>query len=145
MTKKIDKPKAKTIDKDVQAAIDKDNKSKPVRMIQDAPDLEQFKRISVDIWKPEPGEFVLGLYDGCIPFESPKKKGDNDVNVHFIIDNDTKDRLSFIPGMMFDRVIDESGVKEGDTVFAAFKRQDETNEGNPVNVWDIRIKKAPRA
>jgi len=143
MIKKIDKSKEKkTIEANVQAAIDKDNKSKSVRKITDAPDLDLFKQISVDIWKPEPGEFVLGIYDGSILFESPKKKGDKDVNVHFIIDNESGDRLSFIPGMMFDKVIDESGVKEGDTIFAAYKRQDQTSDNNPVNVWDIRIKKA---
>jgi len=139
MTKKINK---KEVAPDVQAAIDKDNTSRPVKSLNDAsPEVVGFDQISVDIWKPQPGEFVVGVYDGNIPFEHEKKKGNKEVLCHFIIDNDSGDRLSFIPGVMFDETIKQAKVKSGDEIFVAFKRQDMTNENNPVNVWDIRLKR----
>ncbi len=83
----------------------------------------------------------MGIYDGCKLFESEKKKGDQDVYIQYIIDSYTKDRISFIGGVMLDKALADAEVVKGDTLYCCYEGAETTSAGDPVNIWDVRIKK----
>lgn len=124
---------------EVQGAIDKENFDKETKTGK--PDLEGFNQISVKIWKPEAGEFIMGAYDGCKLFESEKKKGDQDVYIQYIIDSKTKDRVSFLGGVMLDKALTDAKVVKGDLLYCCYEGTETTSDGNPVNIWDVRVKR----
>ena len=131
--------KKKDIQTEVQGAIDKENFDKETETQK--PDLSEFDQISVKIWKPEAGEFIMGKYDGSKLFESEKKKGDQDVFIQYIIDSRTKDRVSFLGGVMLDKALIDAKVGKGDMLYCCYEGTETTSDGNPVNIWDVRVKK----
>ena len=123
----------------VQGAIDKEKFDKETE--GQKPDLTGFDQISVKIWKPEAGEFIMGVYDGCKLFEDEKKKGNQDVFIQYIIDSRTQDRVSFLGGVMLDKALIDAEVIKGDMLYCCYEGTETTSDGHPVNIWDVRVKK----
>jgi hypothetical protein len=103
-------------------------------------DIGQWERASFEIWKPEEGEFVIGIYDGNIEFAGDFEEP---CLAHHIIDRDGN-RISFVPGMMADKFITEAKINKGDMIFAQYTGQGQTNKGQRVNNWDIRFKRTSK-
>ena len=108
----------------------------------DDPDwnIDEFERASSEIWRPDEGEFVLGFYDEAKPLPKEYSEYDEDVMVHFIIEKDTKNRVSFVGGQMCDKFIAESPITKSTPVFIRYMGQGSTRKGNKVNNYDIRFK-----
>jgi hypothetical protein len=125
------------IDK-VKAAAEKPQMSTPP--IDADWDFEKWDRASSEIWKPAEGEYLLGTYESSTMLPEELKKGDKDYDVliHFIIDKETGNRISFVGGQMCDKFIAESAIGKGTRVFIRYMGKGETRDGNPVNNWDIR-------
>lgn len=102
--------------------------------------VDEWERASAEIWRPDEGEFVLGTYNGSHEMDPALTDYDEPVNVHFVIEKETGNRVSFIGGKMCDKFIAESPIDIGTPVFIRYMGQGATRKGNKVNNYDIRFK-----
>jgi hypothetical protein len=100
----------------------------------------EWQRASCEIWRPETGEFIMGLYDGSKLLDKELTDFDEDVTCHYIIDHESGNRWSFVGGVMCDKFINEAGIQKGMQIYVAYMGQGETRKGNKVNNFDIRFK-----
>ena len=100
--------------------------------------IDQWERASVEIWRPQPGECVIGTYDSSDIFEGDF---DEPCKVHRIIDRDTGNKVSFVGGTMCDKFMEDADISKGDRIYVKYLGQGETNKGNRVNNFDIRYMK----
>jgi hypothetical protein len=140
MVKKKTEAKKKTeTEKVIDAAESMTEAVTPAIQYDPEWDFENFERASSEIWRPDEGEYVMGHYDGCVMLDKELTEFDEDVNVHFIIDKDSKNRVSFVGGKMCDKFISESPIQSGTKVFIRYMGQGSTRKGNKVNNYDIRF------
>ena len=102
-------------------------------------DFDSWERASSEIWRPEIGEYIAGTYDGFKMMPKDLTEFDEDVNIHFIIDKDTGNRMSFVGGKMCDANFAENPIEKGCKIFVRFMGQSDTRKGNRVNNFDIRF------
>lgn len=98
----------------------------------------QWEEASVEIWRPEPGQAVMGFYESSEVFEGDY---DEPCMVHRIIDHKTGERISFVGGKMCDLYIKEAGIQKDWKVFILYKGTNETRKGNRVNNFKIRYQR----
>lgn len=102
--------------------------------------IDEFERASSEIWRPDEGEYIMGVYDSALLLDKELTEFDEDVNVHFVIEKDTGNKVSFVGGKMCDKFINESPIEPGVKVFIRYMGQGATRKGNKVNNYDIRYK-----
>jgi hypothetical protein len=107
------------------------------------PDLSEFEQVSSVIWRPQEGEYVYGYFvrSEPLPEEYKKDNMEGDVMIHFVHSPEQDALISFVGGKMCDQFIKAAQAKPNDLLYVRFLGRGETNKGNPVNNFDIRIKR----
>lgn len=103
-----------------------------------------WKCASAKIWQPQPGDYIVGVYDGSSPvpdsIKMHMKDGamDREITQHFIkVDGQ---RYSMIGGQVFDSTIADNPIKVGTMVRIEFLGQRNTKNNNRVNDFDVKYK-----
>lgn len=132
MAKKDDKTKTD------ETEIPTDEKGRVTKPHVPADDGEGWEFASAQIWEPEPGDIIQGIYDGSEPFTEGTL--DTEVLKHFI--NTPKDgRFSFVGGAVFDKAIKSNNITPGLEVRIKFQgKKDLKKEGRRVNLFEIKYR-----
>ena len=101
-----------------------------------------WQRGNSQIWTPEAGDAIQGIYDGAEPFTEGSL--DTEVSKHFVVD--AKDmRFSFVGGSIFDKAVSGAGITPGMEVRITYLGKKElAKEGRRVNLFDIKYRKAEK-
>lgn len=102
---------------------------------------EGWDTASAIIWQPEPGHELQGVYGGKEPFTEGTL--DSDAMKHYVIERGSTVRHSFVGGQVFDRLMAQADICEGDLVKIVFLGQKDCKAGR-VNLFDIKYKKAAK-
>ncbi|MGD9158989.1 MAG: hypothetical protein PVG39_11325 [Desulfobacteraceae bacterium] len=119
-------------------------KSSVVSHVTDA-QKAQWKNASATIWKPEEGEFLIGVYDGCGPLPAEvlailKRTDEREIKQHFFVvgEGETQKRYSLIGGQVFDSIIASNPIEIGTLCRIEYLGQRDTSSGNRANDWDVK-------